>query len=100
MLSFAVKLLRVPPLSELTGWDVFELMVNARHVAQDYWIFEGDVESLDVPSVEVVAEGVTEGTGDMDASELKSHCEEIFGMEIQGKPSWKMLSERRVDHAT
>lgn len=99
MISFAVKLIRVPPISDLSGWDVFGLMVNARHVSGDYWFFEGDVEALDVSgAVEVVADGVTEGIGDMNDRELKSHCEEIFGVELDGTdPSWKMLADHHAE---
>jgi len=95
MFSFAVKLLRVPPIGQLSGWEVFELMVNARHVGGDFWIFEGDAESLDVGKVEVVSEGVTEGTGDMNDDQLVEHCEEIFGVKLSSAaPSWKMLTNR------
>ena len=92
MISFYVKLLKVPPLDKMSGWDVFELMVNASHVAGDFWIYEGDEEAIDV-SVEVVAEGVTEGTGDMSREELVEHCDEIFGVDLSDEPaSWKMLN--------
>lgn len=92
---FAVKLIRVASLDSLSGLDVFELMVNARHVGGDFWIFEGDIESLGVQA-EIAAEGVTEGTGDMNEFELVQHCEEIFGVTLSSvAPSWKMLAQRR-----
>ena len=93
MVSFFVKLLRVPPLDKLSGVDVFELMVNGRHVAGQYWIFEGDVESLSVRIQKVAAEGVSEGFGDMSNDALVDHCEEIFGIDLSEEhPSWKMLT--------
>jgi len=93
---FAVKLIRVAPVSQLSGWDVFELMVNARHVGGDFWLFEGDVESLCVLA-EVAGEGVTEGIGDMNDDELRKHCEDIFGVTLSSAaPSWKMLKRRRA----
>jgi hypothetical protein len=95
MISFAVKLLRVPPIGRLSGWDVFELMVNARHVGGEFWIFEGDVESLNVAGVDIAGEGVTEGHGDMDDGALVKHCEEIFAVNLSSvAPSWKMLKQR------
>lgn len=99
MISFAVKLIRVPPISDLSGWDVFGLMVNCRHVSGDYWFFEGDVDALDVSgAVEVVAAGVTEGVGGMDDREFKSHCEEIFGVKLDdADPSWKMLRDHHAE---
>lgn len=91
---FSVKLLRVPPIQSLTGWDVFELMVNARHVGGDFWIFEGDVESLGVAGVEMVAEGEAQAYGDMSDEDLVSYCEGVFDITLSSiAPSWKMLSQ-------
>ena len=96
MIMFGVKLLDVPEIKDLSGGDVFTLMAHARHVAGTYWIFEGDVESLDIDGIRVVSDGETEGHGDMDDKELVAHCEDIFGVELSGMPpSWKMLSDRR-----
>lgn len=76
-MDFAVKLIRTRPLTDLTGWDVFDLMRNATHVAGRFWLFEGDEEAL-LASVEVVAQGVTGPTGDLEGRELLEHCIEIF----------------------
>ena len=88
---FGVKLIKVPPIDTLSSWDVFELMCQARHVAGDYWIFEGDDGCLHV-TAEVIAEGITDGTGDYSYSELVTHCEQIFGVLLKNEaPSWLML---------
>ena len=94
-MQFAVKLIIVPYISKMSGWDVFTLMVNARHVAGRFWIFEGDVESLGIDDIEIAVEGVTEGTGDFDEKELVRHCESIFDINLSSEPpSWKIL----IDH--
>ncbi|MGB0600532.1 MAG: hypothetical protein ACPGLY_27970 [Rubripirellula sp.] len=92
MFIFLVKLISVKPISELSSWELFDLMANARHVAGKYWIFEGDVESL-LADAEVHAEGETEGTGDFNDEELVDHCEDIFGIDLDEEPaSWQMLN--------
>lgn len=92
-MDFGVKLLRVPPIDQLSGWDVFELMVNARHVGGDFWVFEGDTESLSVADMKIVGDGITEGYGDLNDEQLTKHCEEIFDVVLSFvAPAWKMLS--------
>lgn len=101
MFEFAVKLIKVPNLGNLTGVQVFELMVNATHVAGNYWIFEGDLigfNSFNDPEkeIKVVADGVTEGIGEMDSNELVQHCMDIFGVDLSGEePGWKMMKKFR-----
>jgi len=95
-MEFAVKLLRVPSLDKLSGWDVFALMSNARHVGGDFWIIEGEEWALQVPDIEVVAEGITEGYGNMNGGQVVAHCEEIFDIVLGSvAPAWKMLAGRR-----
>lgn len=94
---FGVKLIEVPPLAELSGFEVFDLMVNARHIAGPFWCYEGDEFVLHVHDVHVRAEGVTEGFGDYDDSEFVKHCEEAFGVDLLFEPpAWKMLKADRA----
>lgn len=93
---FEVNLIKVPPLKDMSGADVFELMVNARHIKGDYWMFEGMVEAL-VVGVKVVDTGVTEAHGDMSDTNFIDYCmTTVFpGSEekIKESPrSWTMLS--------
>lgn len=92
-MEFHVKLIKAPSLNDLSGWDVFDLMFNARHVAGNYWIFEGDIESLLCGDrVSIIEQGTTDGFGDLNDTELLSHCHEIFGMAHDyADPAWKML---------
>ena len=92
-MQFEVKLIKAPEMNDMSSWDVFELMANARHVSGRYWIFEGDIESLTVPVI-CIATGITSGTGDMSDAYLYEHACDIFGYEIKSEPSWVMLSEK------
>jgi len=93
MIQFEVKLICVPPMDKLSGWEVFDLMANATHVGGDLWLFEGDEECL-LCRPEVLAEGVTEGTGDME--DMLGYCKEIFDYDFDDAPaSWEMLKYRR-----
>ena len=95
-IKFAVSLLKVPPLDELSGWEVFDLMVNARHIVGDYWMFEGIVDALIVHGVEVVEEGETVAHGGMDDEEFEKYARTVFDTEFDGcDPSWLMLSKQR-----
>lgn len=97
MLQFGVTLIKVPQLRSMTGVQVFDLMVNARHVAGRYWIFEGDEDAL-LADVTVVSSGITGGHGDMDDDELKAHCKEVFGIDLSAEPpTWKMIDEEGGD---
>jgi len=89
---FLVKLIKVPSIDLLSGWDVFELMVNARHIKGDFWIYEGDVEALCVDDIETICEGETEGHGSMSDERFIKHCEDIFDVSFKdSSPSWEML---------
>ena len=90
---FEVQLIRVPPIEQLTGPQVFLLMINARHVAGDYWIFEGDIDTFPF-HVLIVETSTTEGFGDMNDRELIEHCHDIFGMDFNDEnPSYKMINQ-------
>lgn len=92
-MDFEVKLIKVKDLKKLTGVEVFDLMCNAKHIAGDYWIFEGDEESL-LSEVSVVDESTSSGTGGLTEEELVEHCSDIFGFDFsKEKPAWKMLTE-------
>ncbi|NQT12301.1 MAG: hypothetical protein HQ582_06120 [Planctomycetes bacterium] len=94
-MEFLVKLIRVPPLAELSGVDVLELMVNARHIGGDFWAFEGDLEALLVPGVDYVGEAATSAFGGMSDDKFAAHCEGLFGSVVRGAPpAWKMLAEQ------
>ena len=92
MITFAVNLIKAPPLSEMSGREVFELMVSARHVAGPYWFYEGVVEALGVEA-EVVANGVSQAIGDLSDEEFVAHCASIFNfLDLAGEPlGWQML---------
>lgn len=94
-LKFLVSLIKVPPIDELSGWEVFELMVNARHVTGDYWMYEGDVEMLNVHGVDEVEQGETVAHGDMPDDDFEKHARTVFEIEFDGcDPAWKMLTDR------
>ena len=84
---FEVQLIKTRPFPSLSGVEMFDIMVNATHVAGRYFIFEGEVESL-LSKVTVVATGVTEGTGDMGWKERVTHCREIFGIDLSDETPW------------
>lgn len=99
-MEFQVNLINVPDLDDLTGWEVFDLMINARHVAGNYWIFEGDIGSLlcsdDITLADI---GISEGFGDLNDEEILEHCRDVFGMSLENcDPGWKMLSNKVSNH--
>lgn len=92
---FELKLIRAEPIEELSGWAVFELMGNARHLAGDYWIYEGDVEAFKFSAVKCCGIAVGDIYGDMSHDELLEYASLIFGfndLKLEA-PAWRMLKQ-------
>ena len=73
-IQFYVKLLKV----RQAGDDISR---NCTHVKDDYWIFEGDEESLD-SKFEIVGEGVVGPLGGLSQQELIEICDQDLGVAI------------------
>lgn len=84
-MEFHLSLIKVPSIKKMTGLQVFDLMVNARHVRGDYWIFEGDPLALLV-NAEIFTEGIGESYGDLNDDELIDYCKEVFNEDLSKEP--------------
>jgi hypothetical protein len=60
------------------------LEANCTHVTGDYWIMEGDVETLRDEGVrfEEVAQGAVQSLGDLTEDELKEICLDAYGVKL------------------
>lgn len=60
------------------------LEANCTHVTEDYWIMEGDVDSLRDDGVECreIAEGAVGCLGDLGEAELKEVCLNCYGVAL------------------
>ena len=60
------------------------LKANCTYVANDFWIYEGDIECLEEDDVvfEEYGEGVVPCLGDMNKIQLVELCKETFGIDV------------------
>lgn len=86
-MNFFVSLIKTAEIAALAPLQVFSLCNNARHIAGDYWLLEGDPGSIGV-ECEVINTAVTEAYGDMDSTEFIEHCERIFSVPLSDEDEW------------
>lgn len=91
---FQVKLIEVPNFIKLSGQQVASLFVNARHIAGNFWCFEGDIEAFDFMVVEQ-SDGAIDSTshGDYNDEEFVRKCTKVFDWDFTNEPPmWKVLN--------
>lgn len=76
-MEFLVKLIEVRDTKNVDARD--NLYANCTHVADRYWLFEGDVEALDKGiDFVVVDEQAIEATGDMSGTQIADMVANVF----------------------
>lgn len=79
-MEFWVKLIEVNGIENDEAAD--DLQRNCRHVAGDYWLFEGDEEALhEGITFHIVGEEAIECYGDMDKLQLKNMVSEVYNVD-------------------
>lgn len=79
-MEFWVKLLDVHETKDQDGRDW--LQKNCTHVANNFWLFEGDAEVIDEGiDFHMLSEEAIEGYGDMSGSQLKALLKETFNVD-------------------
>ena len=79
-MEFWVKLIEVNETKDQSARD--SLNANCTHVANGYWLFEGDVEALDSGiDLQVAGEEAIEGYGDLAGGEIKAMVIEVYGVD-------------------
>lgn len=77
--QFLVNLIRIP--CPVGGQALMELARNCTPVTNHYWIFEGELEFLDVPC-ESIALGVVGSLGGLSTKKLIEVCKEAFDVDV------------------
>lgn len=75
-ITFHVQLIKVQK------YHADEIQRNCTHVKDDYWIFEGDTDSL-VSKFEIIGEGIVGSLGGLSQQELIGICDEDLGVQIK-----------------
>jgi len=79
-MDFLVKLIEVTETKNKEARD--DLYANCTHVANNYWLFEGDEDALnDGISFDIVGEEAIECTGDLSSSELKKMVANTYNVD-------------------
>lgn len=79
-MEFLVKLIEVNETKDQEARD--DLTVNCTHVANNYWLFEGEDYALNEGiKFDIVGEEAIEGYGDLSGSEIKKMVIEVYGVD-------------------
>lgn len=79
-MEFWVKLIEVNETKEQDARDF--LNANCTHVANNYWLYEGDEEVIDDGiDYTIVGEEALEGYGDLSGSEIKKMVRDIYNVD-------------------
>lgn len=79
-MEFLVKLIEVNETKDQKARD--DLNANCTHIANNYWLFEGDGEFLnDGIEFNVVGEKAIENYGDLSGSELRRMVRDIYNVD-------------------
>lgn len=79
-MEFWVKLIEVNETKNQEARD--DLNANCTHIANNYWLFEGDQEALNEGiEFNIVGEEALENYGDLSSSELKRMVRDIYNVD-------------------
>ena len=93
-MEFYVRLLKVPSFNRMSGLEVATLFANARHIAGNYWCYEGDTEALGFEVTEVSTGAIDScHPSDYNDDQFADKCAAVFGHDFSMEPSmWKVLN--------